>query len=57
MCVTIKQIRCRGGKKVKLLRDAALKYVVGLLLVGVLLFVPAGSLAFANGGLLIGLLF
>lgn len=41
----------------KLLRDAALKYVVGLLLVGVLLFVPAGSLAFANGWLLIGLLF
>jgi protein-S-isoprenylcysteine O-methyltransferase Ste14 len=42
---------------VKLLRDAALKYVLGLLLVGVLLFVPAGSLAFENGWLLIGLLF
>lgn len=41
----------------KLLRDAALKYVLGLLLVGVLLFVPAGSLAFENGWLLIGLLF
>ena len=41
----------------KLLRDAALKYVVGLLLVGALLFVPAGSLAFENGWLLIGLLF
>ena len=46
-----------GGRHMKLLRDAAIKYIVGLLLVGTMLFVPAGSLFFINGWLFIGLLF
>lgn len=41
----------------KLLLSALTKYIMGLLLVGVLLFVPAGTLDFVNGWLFIGLLF
>lgn len=41
----------------KLLLDAAVKYTVGLLLVGGMLFAPAGSFYYANGWLFIGLLF
>ena len=41
----------------KLAGRALTKFIVGLLLVGVLLFLPAGSLAYLNGWLLIGLLF
>lgn len=41
----------------KLLFGAVLKFLIGLLLVGVVLFVPAGSLAYPNGWLFIGLLF
>lgn len=41
----------------KLLADALIKFLCGLLLVGLLLFLPAGTLAYTNGWLLIGLLF
>lgn len=41
----------------KLLIHALTKYLCGLLLVGLLIFLPAGTLAFAEGWLLIGLLF
>ncbi len=41
----------------KLLLQALLKFTLGLLLVGLLLFFPAGSLAYLNGWLFIGLLF
>ena len=41
----------------KLLLSALTKYIMGLLLVGALLFVPAGTLDFVNGWLFIGLLF
>jgi protein-S-isoprenylcysteine O-methyltransferase Ste14 len=41
----------------KLLLNALTKFFCGLLLVGVLLFLPAGTLAYANGWLLVGLLF
>ncbi len=41
----------------KLILNALTKFIVGLLLVGILLFIPAGSLAFANAWLFIGLLF
>lgn len=41
----------------KLLIDALTKFACGLLLVGVLLFLPAGTLGYAGGWLLIGLLF
>ena len=41
----------------KLLFSALSKFLMGLLLVGALLFVPAGSLKFVNGWLFIGLLF
>lgn len=41
----------------KLLFNAAIKLLCGLLLVGLLLFLPAGTLDYANGWLLIGLLF
>jgi len=41
----------------KLLFRALVKYLLGLLLVGALLFLPAGSLCYANGWLFLGLLF
>lgn len=41
----------------KLLIGAVTKFLMGLLLVGILLFVPAGGLGFYNGWLFIGLLF
>ena len=41
----------------KLLINALTKYTCGLLLVGLLLFLPAGTLAYSYGWLLIGLLF
>ncbi len=41
----------------KLLINALTKFFCGLLLVGVLLFLPAGTLAYNNGWLLVGLLF
>lgn len=40
-----------------LLINALVKFVCGLLLVGLLIFLPAGTLAYANGWLLMGLLF
>lgn len=41
----------------KLACNALIKFTVGLLLVGALLFLPAGSLDYGNGWLFIGLLF
>ncbi len=41
----------------KLLLSALTKFICGLLLVGVLIFLPAGTLQFTCGWLLIGLLF
>lgn len=41
----------------KLLGRAAVKFAAGLVLVGTLLFLPAGTLRYANGWLFIGLLF
>ena len=41
----------------KLLISALIKVIFGILLVGVLLFVPAGSLNYYNGWLFMGLLF
>ncbi len=41
----------------KLLFKALTKFTVGLLLVGALLFLPAGTLRYANGWLFLGLLF
>lgn len=41
----------------KLLLQAIIKYLTGLVLVGALLFLPAGTLRYANGWLFIGLLF
>lgn len=43
--------------KMKLLLNALIKFIVGLTLVGVLLFVPSGSFNYINGWLFIGLLF
>ncbi len=42
---------------VKLFVGAILKFVLGVALVGVLIFLPAGALAFFNGWLLMGILF
>ena len=42
---------------VKLLLNAITKFTIGLLFVGILLFVPAGSFCYMNGWLFIGLLF
>ena len=41
----------------RLLLNALTKYIMGLLLVGALLFLPAGTLDYTNGWLFIGLLF
>lgn len=41
----------------KLSLNALVKFTVGLLLVGVLLFLPAGSFDYINGWLFISLLF
>ncbi len=43
--------------KKQLLISAVSKYIAGLILVAVLLFVPAGSIAYPNGWLFIALLF
>ena len=40
-----------------LLKDAIVKYIAGVILVGLLIFVPAGSLEWRNGWLFMGLLF
>ncbi len=42
---------------VKLFFGAMLKFVLGVVLVGVLIFLPAGSFAYSNGWLLMGILF
>jgi len=41
----------------KLLAEALIKFTCGLLMVGLLIFLPAGTLAYTYGWLLIGLLF
>lgn len=41
----------------KLLLSALIKFITGLLLVGAMLFLPAGTLKYANGWMFIGLLF
>lgn len=41
----------------KLIVSAISKYVMGLVLVGALLFLPAGTFMYLNGWLFIGLLF
>lgn len=43
--------------KIKLLLSALTKFLFGLVLVGVILFLPAGSFAFTGGWIFIGLLF
>ncbi len=44
-------------EKIRLIMSALVKYVSGLLLVGLLVFLPAGTLNFANGWLFLGVLF
>ncbi|MBQ6816723.1 MAG: isoprenylcysteine carboxylmethyltransferase family protein [Clostridia bacterium] len=44
-------------KNLKLFLQAITKFLLGVLLVGVLLFLPAGSLAFFSGWILMGILF
>ena len=41
----------------KLFTEAIAKFILGVVLVGVLIFLPAGTLAFHNGWLLMGILF
>jgi len=41
----------------KLLMNAITKFLCGLLMVGLLIFLPAGTFAYRNGWLLVGLLF
>ncbi len=42
---------------IKLLFQAIIKYILGLVLVSLLIFIPAGTLKYFNGWLFIGLLF
>lgn len=46
-----------GSKSMKLLINAIVKYLLGLLLCGLLLFLPAGTFAFGGGWLFMSLLF
>ncbi|MBQ4289543.1 MAG: isoprenylcysteine carboxylmethyltransferase family protein [Clostridia bacterium] len=41
----------------KLLAQALIKFILGAILVGLLLFIPAGTLSFPNGWLFMGILF
>ena len=41
----------------KLFFEAIIKYTIGVILVGLLIFIPAGSLKYTNGLLFMGLLF
>lgn len=41
----------------KLLLDALMKFISGLILVGLLIFLPAGTIHYPNGWLFVGLLF
>lgn len=41
----------------KLFAEAIVKFMMGVLLVGLLLFLPAGTIAYPNGWLLMGILF
>jgi len=41
----------------KLFIEALIKYIIGIILVGLLIFIPAGSIDFTKGWLFIGLLF
>ena len=41
----------------KLLIKASLRFIIGIVLVGILIFLPAGTLAYTNGWLFIALLF
>ena len=41
----------------KLFFQALIKFILGIVLVGVLIFLPAGTLKFFNGWLLMGVLF
>lgn len=42
---------------IKLLLQAILKYLIGIIIIGLLLFIPAGTISFLNGWLFMGLLF
>lgn len=54
MCYHAKE---NGGIVMKLMAEALTKFACGLLLVGLLIFLPAGTLSYACGWLLMGLLF
>ena len=41
----------------KLAAEALIKFTCGLLLVGLLIFLPAGTLSYTSGWLFVGLLF
>ena len=43
--------------KLKLLIQAVLKFILGIVLLGILIFLPAGTFAFGGGWLLMGILF
>ena len=42
---------------IKLFFQAIIKFIIGIVLVGLLIFLPAGSLAFVNGWIFMGVLF
>ena len=41
----------------KLFIQAIIKFLLGVILVGLLIFLPAGTVSYANGWLLMGILF
>ena len=47
----------KNTEKKELLKEAVKKYIAGVILIGVLLFLPAGSISWRNGWILMAVLF
>ena len=47
----------KNTEKKELLKEAVKKYIAGVILIGVLLFLPAGSISWRNGWILMAILF
>ena len=51
------KINTENGYDIKLLSQAILKFLLGVVLLGIIIFLPAGTLSFFNGWLLMAVLF
>lgn len=44
-------------EKYKLFKEAILKYILGIIIIGLLIFIPAGSISYIQGWIFMGILF